>query len=273
MVPLTFIAGSAIAFAGLKLFIGLKIFHHVKAKPTILLKQNSKEKQAGNNYLEKKKVAHRAFIISSSSLIFAILGTLFYPPLLFISVFGIVYNLVSLWYDLLKLIFQENRANIAIIDAATVTGLLVTKYYVTAALIDWIFYSLQWLAFKVETDFREGLLNLLGVIPSSVWLWQDEVEIEVPIEEAKVGDIVVMHAGDIIPIDGTLVEGSVLVNQAIFTQDPQPVMKGIGDQLIAFTEIVSGKALVKLNKSGRETMTAKINKIVAHMTEFNATTA
>lgn len=266
MVPLTFIAGSAIAF------IGLKLFHHVKTKQTMLLKQNSKEKPSGNNYLEKKKVAHQAFIISSSSLIVAILGTLFYPPLLFISVLGVTYNLVSLWQNLLKLIFQEHRTNVGAIDAATVTGLLITKHYLSAALIDWIFYSLQWLAFKVKTDFQEGLLNILGVIPSSVWLWQDEVEIEVPIEEAKVGDIVVMQVGDIIPIEGTLVEGTVLVNQAIFTQDPQPVVKGIGDQLIAFTEIVSGKALVKLNKSGKETVTAKINKIVANIAEFNATT-
>lgn len=267
MVPLAFIAGSTIAF------IGLKLFHHVKARQTILLKQNSKEKQIGNNYLEKKRVAHQAVIISSSSLIFAILGTLFYPPLFFISVLGVIYNLVSLWQNLLKLIFQEHRVNVSIIDAVTVSGLLITKHYLLASLIDWSFYSLQWLAFKVKTNFQEGLLNILGIIPSSVWLWQDEVEIEVPIEKAKVGNIVVMHAGDIIPIDGTIVEGTVLVNQAIFTQDPQPIVKGVGEQLIAFTEIVSGKVLVKLNKSGEETIMAKINKIVAHMTEFTTTAA
>ena len=269
MVPLVFIASSTIAF------IGLKLFHHIKkVKPTVLSPQSSQEKLLfANNDPEEKTATHRAWIIASGSLFFTILGILFYPSLLFISVLGITYNLVSIWQSVLKLLFQEHRLNVNMIEAVTVSGLLITRHYLAAALIDWIFYSLRWLAFKVKTDFQESLLSLFGIIPNSVWLWRNEVEIEVPLEEAQVGDIVVMHAGDIIPVDGTIVEGTVLVNQAVFTHDSQPVEKGIGDQLIAFTEIISGKVLVKLNKPGQETVTAKINKIIAQMTEFKTKTA
>ena len=264
MVPLAFIASSAIAFMGIKL-----LSHHVKAKPTVLSPQNSpKKSQFLAHDPEEKTTAHRAWIIASSSLLFAILGVLFYPTLLFISVLGITYNLVSLWHNVLKLLFQEQRINASMIDAMTVSGLLLTRHYLAAALIDWMFYSLRWLAFKVKTDFQESLLSLFGIIPNSVWLWRNEVEIEVPLEEAQVGDIVVMHAGDIIPVDSTIVEGTVLVSQAVFTHDSQPIEKGMGDQLIAFTEIISGKVLVKLNQSGQETVAAKINKIVAQLTDL-----
>lgn len=268
MVPLTFIASSAM------IFIGIKLFRHIKTKPTNLSPQNSPKKlSSNNNSLEDKTAAHQAWLIASGSLIFAILGVLFSPTLFFISVFGVTYNLVCLWHSVLKLLFQERRINASIIDAMTVSGLLVTKHYLAASLIDWIFYSLRWIVLKVRTDFQENLLSLLGIIPNSVWLWHNEVEIEVPLEEAQIGDIVVMQTGDIIPVDGTIVEGTILVNQAIFTHDSQPIEKRLGDQLIAFTEIISGKVLVKLNKSGRETITAKINKIIAQMTELQTKTA
>ena len=269
MVPLAFIASSAITFFGLKL-----LRHVKKAKPTVLLQQNSEEKSLffANDW-EEKTAVYQAWIIASSSLLFAILGVLFYPSSLFISVLGITYNLVSLWQNVFKLLFQEHRINANIIDAMTVSGLLITRHYLLAALIDWIFYSLRRLAFKIRTNFQESLLSLFGIIPNSVWLWQNEVEIEVPLEEAQAGDIVVMHAGDIIPVDGTIVEGTVFVNQAIFTQDSQPIEKGIGDQLIAFTEITAGKVLVKLSKPGQETIAAKINKITAQITEFKTKAA
>ncbi len=95
-------------------------------------------------------------------------------------------------------------------------------------------------------------------------------------EGLQPGDIVVVASEEIIPIDGVIVERACSIDQHILTGEAQPVEKGVGDSVFAFTIILSGKIYIRTDESGQNTVAAQINNVLTDMkshveqTELNA---
>ncbi|MDO8552293.1 MAG: heavy metal translocating P-type ATPase [bacterium] len=124
---------------------------------------------------------------------------------------------------------------------------------------------------KVKTgDAIEKLLNLQaktalvireGKDPTSPKGFEGQ-EIEIPIDQVVVGDIVVVKPAGKIPVDGILTEGSSHVDESMVTGEPMPVKKAVGDSVVAGTINTSGSFTFKATKVGQETMLAHIVKMV-----------
>ena len=99
----------------------------------------------------------------------------------------------------------------------------------------------------------------MGEQPQHVWVLQgatfddDKVEVEVPFDSVQVGEIVVINAGQMIPVDGMIHDGVASIEQHILTGESQPAEKGIGDPVFAATVVLSGKIYIRV-----ETDTAQI---------------
>ena len=104
--------------------------------------------------------------------------------------------------------------------------------------------------------------------PSYVWLLKDDVEVESPFEALKCGDVIVIYAGETIPVDGRIVSGIVSVDQHTLTGESQPVEKGVGDPVLTSTIILSGKVLIEVEKTGEDTVAAKISTILSHTADY-----
>src|SRR5208337_5381353 len=102
----------------------------------------------------------------------------------------------------------------------------------------------------------------LGKQPRYAWLLQDGQEIQVPLDRLQKGDIVVVNTGEVVPVDGVIVEGLAMIDQHALTGESTPAEKGVGDQVFASTVMVAGKMQVAVEKSGGETATAKIAQIL-----------
>ncbi|OQY46260.1 MAG: hypothetical protein B6247_27890, partial [Candidatus Parabeggiatoa sp. nov. 2] len=87
--------------------------------------------------------------------------------------------------------------------------------------------------------------NTFEQLPHKVWCIRDNVEIETPLDEVHVNDIVVVTIGLVIPIDGIIIEGSAMIDQHALTGESQPAEKSIGEKVFATTVVISGKILVK----------------------------
>ena len=115
---------------------------------------------------------------------------------------------------------------------------------------------------KTEDNSRKMLLNAFGKQPRFVWLVKDGAEIEVSLDKVAQGDIVAVHTGDMVPVDGHIVDGMAMIDQHALTGESTPAEKGVGDRVYASTILVAGKIFVSVEQAGSETASAKIAQIL-----------
>ena len=104
---------------------------------------------------------------------------------------------------------------------------------------------------RTEDNSKKMLLNVFGKQPRFVWLEVDGVEVETPLERLKVNDIIVVHTGETVPVDGEVVDGMAMVDQHTLTGESAPVEKIKGDQVLASTTLIAGKVRVAVTSAGR----------------------
>ena len=111
---------------------------------------------------------------------------------------------------------------------------------------------------------RRHIQHLFRDLPDKVWAARDGVEVEVPLASIVAGDILAFHSGSVIPVDGTVVDGFAAVDQSTLTGESIPVDKGPGDVVLANTFLISGRILVRVERSGSETTAGRIADIILH---------
>ena len=94
------------------------------------------------------------------------------------------------------------------------------------------------------------LLGAFGKQPRFVWLLMDGQEIQIATDKLHKGDIVVVHTGEVVPVDGAIVEGMAMIDQHALTGESTPAEKGVGDHVFASTVMVAGKMHVSVEQSG-----------------------
>lgn len=109
------------------------------------------------------------------------------------------------------------------------------------------------------TDAITALLNLR---PSTTLLYKDGMEIEVDIDEILVGDVVVVKAGDHMPIDGMIIEGSGHVDESMLTGESMPVQKKVNDFVVGGTINLDGRFLVRCSAVEEDTTLSKMVRMV-----------
>ena len=103
---------------------------------------------------------------------------------------------------------------------------------------------------------------LLQLRPSTATLWKNNAEFEVALDEVLPHDHLVVKAGEGIPVDGVLVEGSAHVDESMLTGESVPVKKKSGDQLIQGTINMDGRIVMECTATQEETTLAKIIQLV-----------
>ena len=107
------------------------------------------------------------------------------------------------------------------------------------------------------------LLDAFGKQPRHAWLDRDGVEVQVLAETLQKGDVIVVHTGDTVPVDGHIVQGMAVIDQHTLTGESTPAEKGVGDRAFASTVLVGGKIHIAVEQSGQETASARISQILS----------
>jgi Cu2+-exporting ATPase len=115
---------------------------------------------------------------------------------------------------------------------------------------------------RTQDNSKKLLLNAFGKQPRYVWLYRDGVEVQVALDRLAKGDIIVVNTGEVVPVDGHVVEGMAMIDQHALTGESTPAEKGVGDRVFASTVMVAGKVYVSVETSGSETASAKISQIL-----------
>ncbi len=209
-----------------------------------------------------EKRVNRDLVISVSTLALTTSGYLFYPPLILASVPGFIF-IVGRFYKYASVsLFEERRVRQSTLDAIQITGVIIKGYFFTGACAN-VFYSVgRKLLNKTEDNARKSLIDVFGEQPRSVWIIMDGAEVEIPFERLQPGDIVVVQAGETLPVDGTIIEGIASIDQHRLTGESQPAEKGVGEKVFAATVALSGKMLIRVEQAGSETVAARIGDLL-----------
>ncbi|OIB57366.1 heavy metal translocating P-type ATPase [Natrialba sp. SSL1] len=105
----------------------------------------------------------------------------------------------------------------------------------------------------------EGLMSMQA---ETAAVRRDDEEIEVPIEEVEIGDVMVVRPGEKVPLDGTVIEGRSSVDESMVTGESDPVTKEEGDEVIGATVNQSGMIKVRAEKVGDDTFLSQVVELV-----------
>jgi Cu+-exporting ATPase len=135
-------------------------------------------------------------------------------------------------------------------------------YYETAALIITLIILGKYLEAKAKGRTSEAMKRLLGLRAKTARVIRDGQEMDVPVQEVSVGDLVVVRPGEKIPVDGALVEGRSSVDESMITGESLPVAKEVGDEVIGATINKTGSFKFQATKVGKDTVLAQIVRLV-----------
>jgi len=108
----------------------------------------------------------------------------------------------------------------------------------------------------------EAIKKLMGLAPKTATVIENGKEIEVPIDEVEIDQIILVKPGEKIPVDGIVIEGNTSIDEAMLTGESMPVDKKIGDKVFAASINKNGMIKFKVTKVGSDTALAQIIKLV-----------
>ena len=143
-----------------------------------------------------------------------------------------------------------------------IPGLGMHVYFETAAVIITLIKLGKMLESRTKGRTGGAIKKLMGLRPKSATLWENGVEKEVALAQVKIGDILMVHPGESIPVDGVVREGESSVDESMLTGEPLPIDKGPGAKVTGGTLNADGLLKLEATRVGKDTVLAKIIRLV-----------
>jgi cation-transporting P-type ATPase C len=157
---------------------------------------------------------------------------------------------------------RSGRPDMGLISTGLLYVALVTGNIFSAFTIFWLFNLSSWMEDRIRSRTRQAVRDMLAGEVRTVWLVKDASEIEVDVATLLPGDIITLRLGNTVPVDGEVVRGSALVNEAAMTGESLPVAKTSGATVLAGTVIEAGEIRVQVNKTGEATRLSAIIRLI-----------
>lgn len=116
----------------------------------------------------------------------------------------------------------------------------------------------------------DAIAALMDLAPKTATVVRDGAEVSVPTEDVRAGERVIVRAGQSVPVDGVVLEGSASIDESAITGEPVPVEKGVGDRVTAATVSGRGWIAVEATAVGEDTTLAGIIRLVDEATSSKA---
>ncbi|MDO5048596.1 MAG: cation-translocating P-type ATPase [Actinomycetaceae bacterium] len=152
--------------------------------------------------------------------------------------------------------------SIDLLVTIAVIGALIIGEYVESSVVAFLFLFGAYLEQRSLERTRTSVRELVEAAPTTARLFRDGKEVEVEVDDITLDDVVIIKAGDSVPVDGTIIEGEGHLQQAAITGEPVPVERSIDDEVFAGTTLENGFLKVRPSKVGDDTTYAKIIELV-----------
>ena len=181
---------------------------------------------------------------------------------IFRSVKYIREGLTALWHG---------KLSVAVLDATAVTVSMVRGDFNTAGSV---MFMLRLGEILEEWTHKKSVADLAGAMAlnvDQVWIKAAETELLVPVSSVKAGDLVIVRTGNLIALDGRVVEGEAMVNQSSMTGESMPVVKREGSFVYAGTVCEEGECVFRVEKTSGGGRYDRIVKMIEESEKLKST--
>lgn len=158
--------------------------------------------------------------------------------------------------------FLQKRLSIHALVMVAVAGALCLGKFGEAVTVLFLFAIAELLEELSEQRARDAIRELMKITPNEATVEKDGRQVKVKVEDLKVNDVVLVKEGERIPIDGVIIWGKALVNQAPVTGEQQPLLKTVGSTVFAGSISVDGTIKVKATHTAHESTIARIARLI-----------
>ncbi|MDO9274358.1 MAG: cation-translocating P-type ATPase [Lutibacter sp.] len=193
-----------------------------------------------------------------------IASSLFYLEVipLTILLMAMAFGLYSLVKTAVQDLLKKRKIGTELFIAIAVFISVLGQEYLAGAVVLMIILIAEYIAMASGERARASIKELVGSVPNIAIVKKDGKETVVKIDELNIGDIILVKAGEKIPVDGKVTEGSGSVNQAPITGESVPQEKEVGSDVFAGTIIELGALNIKMTKAGNDTVFSRIIALV-----------
>ena len=156
--------------------------------------------------------------------------------------------------------FYSLPVTVALTLGSTALGSHV--YFETSAVIITLIKLGKLLEVRAKDQTGAAIKKLMGLQAKTARVVRNGEEVDIPIEQVVVGDVVIVRPGERIPVDGVIIEGNSAIDESMLTGESIPVDKGKGDPVIGATINKQGRLKFEAHKVGAETALAQIIRLV-----------
>lgn len=213
--------------------------------------------------------AHAFTILKHASVAVGLgLAGLVFFPFQIVAVLYLLEPIIAEFKTAYRHLAYERRVTGEVLNAVCISGMLAGGFFVMVALNGWFLMLVRWLAIRTEEHSKQEIIDLFGQQIRAVWMRVDGVEVEVPVEQVQAGHHIIVHAGQMVPMDGIIVEGHASIDQRMLTGEAQPAEKGPGDRVLAATVMLAGRLCIQVEKAGEATTAAQIGRILTETSDY-----
>src|SRR5215469_15756307 len=157
---------------------------------------------------------------------------------------------------------REGRLNVDFLDTLAIAASLMQGNPMAGAIVTWLIKLGDWIRDLTAAGSRRAISELLEFQAKSAWVLRDGVVAAIPAAELAVDDLVVIYPGEMIPIDGEIVEGVATIDQKTITGEGLPVNRRKGEAAFAATVIRDGQLTIRAARVGDATTAGQIARLV-----------
>jgi len=157
---------------------------------------------------------------------------------------------------------RERRLNVDFLDTLAITASMLQGNPLAGSIVTWLIKLGDWIRDLTAAGSRRAVGELLEFQTKRAWVKRDGQVMSIPASELAIGDLVVVYPGEMIPVDGDIVEGLASIDQKTITGEGLPVNRGKGEAAFAATIIREGQLTVLASRVGADTTAGQIARLV-----------
>lgn len=155
-------------------------------------------------------------------------------------------------------ILCKGKIEVPVLDATAIGVSILRNDFDTASSIMFFLSIGELLEEWTHKKYVDDLARMMSLNVEKVWIKKNDQEILVAASTVKKGDLIVVHMGNVIPFDGTVIEGEAMINQAALTGESIPVRRSSEDSVYAGTVLEEGEITLRVEKTGGSSRFEKI---------------
>lgn len=155
-------------------------------------------------------------------------------------------------------ILCKGKIEVPVLDATAIGVSILRNDFDTASSIMFFLSIGEVLEEWTHKKSVDDLARMMSLNVEKVWIKKNDQEILVAASTVKKGDLIVVHMGNVIPFDGTVIEGEAMINQAALTGESVPVRRSSEDSVYAGTVLEEGEITLRVEKTGGSSRFEKI---------------